>query len=338
MGGQDPAPSAQPRTGSGRSGQPRVLAESIVMRSSGDRLVDHSSVDVGFGQAPRLPGDEAAAHGVRHTPPPPTVTRTASRAPQDRGEALPGTLSEGPAFLELFAGAGGLSAAVARLGLPVHRPVDVRAAQGEVIGLAVGDLLVGKVYAYYLKLARSGRVRWLHGGPPCKTFTRARRNDSFGAARTLRSELHPAGLPGVRDRRVKDANMLVQRLARLARVVHRCGGYWSIENPARSYIWLFHPLVSLAKLAGAKLIIGDQCLHGGLYRKPTGWLTTAPFLQVLEGCCPGPPSHPRHPALQGWAVAPDGRQCWLTELAAEYPQDLCDVVAREYGRYALAPL
>jgi len=281
------------------------------MRSSGHRLVDHSSVEVGFGQAQRQPDIEEAAQGLRRTLAPSTGARTAVHAPQVQGEAVPCSASEGPAFLELFAGAGGLSAAVARLGLPVHRPVDARSAQGEVIGLSVGDLRHGKVFAFYLKLARSGRVSWLHGGPPCKTFTRARRNDRFGRARKLRSELHPAGLPGVRDRRVKDANVLVQRLARLARVVHRCGGYWSIENPARSFIWLFHPLVSLAKLSGAKLIIGDQCLHGGLYTKPTGWLTTAPFLQVLEGSCPGPPGPPTASCVAGMG----GSTRWPAVLA-----------------------
>jgi len=245
--------------------------------------------------------------------------------------------SEPPAFLELFAGAGGLTAAVARLGLPVHQPVDVRSTQGEVIDLVGGDLLDPRVYRYYVQLARKGKVRWLHGGPPCKTFTKARRRDKFGTARVLRSDQHPEGLPGVKDQRVHDANVLARRFAKIARVVHRCGGFWSVENPERSYLWTFSPMVPLAKLRGATFVVGDQCCHGGLYRKPTGWLTTAPFLQLLAARCPGPPAHPRHPALQGWATAPDGRQCWLTELAAEYPQDLCDNIAAEYSRFALAP-
>ena len=71
-----------------------------------------------------------------------------------------------------------------------------------------------------------------------------------------------------------------------------------------------------------KFFAGDQCCFGGEYRKPTGWLCCAPFLEILAVRCPGPPGHPRHPTLEGKAVAPDGRQCWLTELAAEYPQDL----------------
>jgi len=186
------------------------------------------------------------------------------------GEVAGAPSTESPAFLELFAGAGGLTAAVARLGLPIHQPVDVRAAQGEVVDLAAGDLLDPRVFRYYVQLTRRGRVRWLHGGPRCKTFTKARRRDRFGTARTLRSDQHPGGLPGVKDQRVHDANMLVRRFAKLARIVHRCGGYWSVENPERSYLWSFTPMVALAKLRGASFIVGDQCCHGGLYRKPTG--------------------------------------------------------------------
>ena len=255
----------------------------------------------------------------------------------DIGKVPAASSTDPPAFLELFAGAGGLSAAVSRLGLPVHQPMDVRSDQGGIIELAVGDLLDPQVFAHYFRLARKGRIRWLHGGPPCKTFTMARRRDRFGSAKVLRSDRHPEGLPGVKDQWVRTANELVKRFAKLARVVHRCGGFWSVENPERSYLWSFGPMVALAKLQGASFIVGDQCCHGGLYAKPTGWLTTAPFLQVLAARCPGPPAHPRHPPLQGWATAPDGRQCWLTELAAEYPQDLCDNVAAEYARFALAP-
>jgi len=150
------------------------------------------------------------------------------------GEVAGASSTDPPAFLELFAGAGGLTAAVARLGLPTHQLVDVRGSQGEVLDLAVGDLLDPRVFRYYVQLTRRGRLRWLHGGPPCKTFTKARRRDRFGTARTLRSDQYPGGLPGITDQRVQDANMLVRRFAKLARIVHRCGGYWSVENPERS--------------------------------------------------------------------------------------------------------
>ena len=240
--------------------------------------------------------------------------------------------------MEIFAGAGGLTAAVARRGLRVHSACDVRRGQGELVQLSQGDLLDNEVYRSYLRMAKRGVIRWVHGGPPCKTFSRARRSDRHGTARTLRSVQFPAGLPHVRDPRVRDANELAKRMCKLARVVHRVGGFWSIENPEQSLMWLLPALVSLKGLRGVRFIVGDQCCHGFLYRKPTGWLTNAEFLEVFRCRCPGEPQHPRHPALEGWAVAPDGRERWLTEFAAEYPEDVCDVAAQGYSRVAHVPM
>eukprot|EP00972_Heterocapsa_arctica_P095142 14030985-Heterocapsa_arctica.AAC.1 len=65
-------------------------------------------------------------------------------------------------------------------------------------------------------------------------------------------------------------------MARLARVVAKAG-YFTIENPERSYVWQFAPLAALARLPGVSLILGDQCCHGGPYQKGTCWLTNAPW-------------------------------------------------------------
>ena len=72
--------------------------------------------------------------------------------------------------------------------------------------------------------------------------------------------------------------------------------------------------------------------------KPTGWLTNADFLRVLERRCPGYPKHPRHPPLQGRALGLNGKECWLTSLAAEYPQGLCEEIAKEYQHVAALPI
>jgi hypothetical protein len=127
-------------------------------------------------------------------------------------------------------------------------------------------------------------------------------------------------------------------MARIARVVHRAGGMWSIEHPERSLIWSLPAYKSLLKLKGIQHLVSDQCCFGGLYRKSTGWLTKASFLSVLACRCPGRPLHPRHPVLQGKAIAPDGRVCWLTELAAEYPEDLCNTMAEAYSKVVHLPM
>jgi site-specific DNA-cytosine methylase len=65
--------------------------------------------------------------------------------------------------LELFAGTGNLSAAARRAGLPVMTAEDVRTGPEF-------DLLQADHYRDLKKLLRLGRVRWLHGAPPCQTF------------------------------------------------------------------------------------------------------------------------------------------------------------------------
>lgn len=231
--------------------------------------------------------------------------------------------------MELFAGAGGLTAAVARLGRATCAPVEVARGVGAAGGESM-DLRDDAVYKRLVRQVRTGKVRWLHGGPPCKTFSRARRTDRHGRVEALRSDRYPGGMPGCQTQLVMDGNLLARRMASLARAVQRAGGWWSIENPAKSYLWEFGPIRTLRKLPGVQFIIGDQCCFGGQYRKPTGWLGNAPFLPVLGRTCPGPPAHPAHPVLQGRAVTPDGRACWLTELAAEYPEGLCNQVAKAY--------
>ena len=90
-------------------------------------------------------------------------------------------------------------------------------------------------------------------------------------------------------------------------------------------MWKFSPLVSLASLPGVSLFTGDQCALGGFYTKPIGWLSNAPWLNVVCKRCQ--PEHPKHEPLVGFAETSDGRQVWMTELAAEYSDGLCDAIA-----------
>ena len=143
------------------------------------------------------------------------------------------TPAHGTLFVELFAGAGGLTAAILRLGLPANRAMDVVAGS---VDVGYADLLDDLTFRKLIKLMKQGRIRWLHGDPPCKTFTRARRSDAHGAARQLRSERYPQGLPGLKNPRIREGNLLAQRFAKLATCVHRAGGWWSLEDPERSYV------------------------------------------------------------------------------------------------------
>ena len=148
-------------------------------------------------------------------------------------------------FCELFAGVGGLTAAVARVGLPVHRPLsDFDAAYSVKTGF---DLQRISDFHKLRSLITRRRVRWLHAAPPCKTFSRGRRCDQFAKARQLRA-----------------------------------GGFFSAENLEKSLIWKLPGYQALAHLPGVKAIGGDQCCFGGLFQKPTRWLSNAPCMEILS--------------------------------------------------------
>ena len=80
-------------------------------------------------------------------------------------------------------------------------------------------------------------------------------------------------------------------------------------------MWKFSPLVGLASLPGVSLFTGDPCALGGFSTKPVGWLSNAPWLNVVCKRCP--PEHPKHEPLVGFAETCDGRQFWMIEFAAE---------------------
>ena len=79
-------------------------------------------------------------------------------------------------------------------------------------------------------------MRWLHGAPPCKTFSRVRRTDALARSRILRSDEVPEGFDP-KPQIVKEANLLASRMARLARCIYKAGGLFSIENLEASLMW-----------------------------------------------------------------------------------------------------
>ena len=168
----------------------------------------------------------------------------------------------------------------------------------------------------------------MHGAPPCKTFSTARRVDRFAKVRRLRSRRNPAGFDP-KPTKVRDANLLVSRLAQLCRLQWQLGGVFSIENPENSIMWLYKPIAKLNQLDGVRFVCGDQCRYGHEHRKPTAWLTNSSHLDVLERRCLGGPGHAREP-LQGFTQDFWGRQVFKTELAAEYPQGLCETLAKSF--------
>ena len=121
-------------------------------------------------------------------------------------------------FLELFAGAGGLTAAVRRLNLITFEPQDLLKSDESGFNRHF-DLGADEHFKELRGLCRRGSVRWLHVAPPCKTFSRARRTDAHTRSRILHSDEVLEGFePKLQI--VKEASLLASRMARLARCIY----------------------------------------------------------------------------------------------------------------------
>ena len=129
-------------------------------------------------------------------------------------------------FLEIFAGAGGLTAAVRKAGLDTISACDIDSASSHVRSF---DLLSNSSFKEIKKLIKRQKVRWLHLAPPCKTFSRARRRDRWAKVKKLRSATKPQGFEP-KPRLVREANLLASRSAQLSRLQYKANGWFSIEK------------------------------------------------------------------------------------------------------------
>ena len=103
--------------------------------------------------------------------------------------------------------------------------------------------------------------------------------------------------------------------AQLARLAHRVGCFFSIENPKHSLLWKLTFYQALLQLDGVDLVFGDQCPFGGGYLKP-GMVNECSIPVWVES--PLPPDHTSHEDLFGHYFKEDGARQWCSSLGAEY--------------------
>jgi hypothetical protein len=144
--------------------------------------------------------------------------------------------------VEVFAGTARLTAVIRQLGLRDSFGIDHKIhpkISGPVISL---DLTSPTSFEYVLNLIKHPNCIYVHFAPPCGTASRARfikRKGRYNPP-VLRTDTHPDGLPNLGTNlqaRVAAANQLYDLTQQLCRQCHEHGVLFSIENPARSFMW-----------------------------------------------------------------------------------------------------
>ncbi len=189
-------------------------------------------------------------------------------------------------FLEVFAGAGGLSAALCREGLSVETPIEAHPEHGYIKEF---DLLEQTTFDWLLVCIERGSFKYVHFGLPCSSWSIIQRLN--GGTRT---EAAPEGSGHIQKECV--GHLLAIRVAVLRRALHAVGSWFSIENPDSSYVWKFGPVSDFLDVAIDVRL--DQCRFGLVpphvsaesnlrIKKPTRIRTNLVDLKVLGRTCEG---------------------------------------------------
>lgn len=172
-----------------------------------------------------------------------------------------------------------------------------------------------------------------HAGPPCGTCSQARGiplPDGSPGPQPLRSAEHLLGLPhleGADLEKVRNANLLYERLGNFIKFLDKHNIPWIIENPTNSFLWdlpFFEYAVQHGTFAHC-----HACAFGSDRMKKTSFLSNKEEILVMNKFCDDVAPHEHkewgYNAATGFATAqeaqyPDG----MCSALVEFLDSLCD--------------
>ena len=250
-----------------------------------------------------------------------------------------------PIAIECFGGSARLTRALSDVGFDATS-IDWTRNKSRPVGASV-LLDLTKEYGRIIlhRILRSGRVSFIHFGPPCGTASRAREiplvgepSENLCTPKPLRSSLFPDGFEGLEGNdklRVDQANLLYEVTASAVKIADELGIAWCIENPRSSYFWETSWITSLINhltALGRPPLWNEfqHCAYGGERPKWSGFLHNIPLMQELEdnGRCPG--NHVHKP----WGITRVGSSVtFATGEETAYPVILCQTIAGIVARH-----
>ena len=177
---------------------------------------------------------------------------------------------------------------------------------------------------------RSGYIRYLHFGLPCKGWGPANRLNGG-----TRSAQFPDGASECLPRESL-ANFQGNYVCELCAELDAVGGFFTIENPWSSDVWRSSPFSRLRDVVNIFLIPLDQCAFGhqlpkasqfAFCMKATGLAANFPEIKEMSIRCPGLSAF--HPHDVAWGSRKVSGTCLsLAKAAGRYPRKLCAALAR----------
>ena len=229
-----------------------------------------------------------------------------------------------PVFLEIFSGSG-------RLGRAVGRVVGIAVLLWDINFGPEYDLTNPSIQQRVMEWIRTGYVVAGHLGTPCGSFSRAR--DRPGGPPRLRSDDCLLGLERLKPhdaQKVAVGNILMRFTVRVMLLALRMILPFTLENPARSRLWLCPPIRALLRRKHVRVQQVEYCSFGMPWKKSTLFVAVHLVLHTLEpyrciGAKRGLCKYSGHAHVPLAGQLPDGR--WMTHVAEPYPNKLCTVLA-----------
>ena len=227
-------------------------------------------------------------------------------------------------FLELFAGAAGVSQQLRAKGFAVMSFDTKAGPEYDVLRKAVEKLTLGWM--------SSGCVAGIWLGTPCTSWSRARHGLPGTSWQPLRSPEALDGLPhleGIDFAKIQHGNITFRFSLRIIRAAALRGISVALENPHSSFMWSHPALQKELRRQSCSEYVFDFCQYKMPWRKRTkvaAWSCTFAGLDQRcrgrKGVCSASNKH--HIILQG--SDPITKQLWTT-VAEPYPRTVCRIVA-----------
>ena len=225
--------------------------------------------------------------------------------------------------MEVFSGTSRLTAAIKQLGLRDSFGIDHAISNRLVAPVVQLDLTQSENFEFLQDIICEPGCIYVHFAPPCGTASRARFLKRRGRYNPpiLRTDDCPDGLPSLtalHAAKVAQANKLYECTQSLCRLCIEEGIPFSIENPARSFMWQTCHMAKFLQDHDLFHTRFHHCMYGSARRKHTLLVHNISAICDMECLCDN--SHAHEP----WGQSEHG---WATAEETAYPWPLCRKIA-----------